>query len=296
MARIGFLACETTLPGSSARREDAFEHDLSVQAIQPAIEAAGHDFSIIDWAAPIEQFAGFDLVMLGTAWNYQDREQEFLTRLDALEAADIKVCNSSEIVRWNVRKTYLKELASKGAGTIPTMWLDRASASDVEQTFDAFEADTIVIKRQVGAGAEGQHIFHRGKVPATWQIDRPAMLQPFMPAIQAEGEYSLIFIDGEFSHALIKRATPGEYRIQSLYGGTEQAINPSPEDRAAADAIMASLPFAAPLYARIDMVRGPENSLLLMEAELIEPYLYPNEGPELGPRLGRAINRRLTEI
>ena len=294
MARIGFLACETTLPGAKGRREDAFEHDLSVKAIQPHIEQAGHDFTVIDWAAPIDQFAGLDLVMLGTAWNYQDREHEFLSRLEALEAAGITVCNPSQLVRWNMRKTYLKDLASKGASTIPTIWLDRANSNDVEAAFATFESDTIVVKRQVGAGAEGQSIFNRGNCPADWQMDRPAMLQPFMPAIQTEGEFSLIFIDGEFSHALIKRAAEGDYRIQSLYGGTEEAVTPSAEDRSAAAAIIASVPFETPLYARIDMVRGPENSLLLMEAEMIEPYLYPKQGPELGARLTAAINRRLT--
>jgi len=294
MARIGFLACETTLPGSKARRGDAFEHDLSVQAIQPFIEQAGHDWTVIDWAAPLDHFTGLDLVMLGTAWNYQDREHEFLSRLEALETAGVIVCNPCEIVRWNMRKTYLQDLASKGASTIPTLWLDRPNANDVECAFATYNSDTIVAKRQVGAGAEGQFIFHRDQVPDGWQMDRPAMLQPFLPAIQKEGEYSLIFIDGEFSHALIKRAAQGDYRIQSLYGGTEQAITPSDDDLAAAAAIIALLPFAAPLYARIDMVRGPENSLLLMEAEMIEPYLYPNQGPHLGSRLAKAIERRLT--
>ena len=293
MARIGFLACETTLPGSGARRGDAFEHDLMVKAIQPAVELAGHDWTVIDWAAPLDQFRGLDLVMLGTAWNYQDREVEFLDRLDALQAAGINVCNAPEIVRWNIRKTYLKELAEKGAKTIPTLWLDRANAQDVAQAFDRFDCDTLVVKRQVGAGAEGQSIFHRGEVPNEWQMNRPAMLQPFLPAIQIEGEISFVFVGGAFSHALIKRAAKGDYRIQSLYGGTEEAITPSAADQAAAAAIIDSLPFAAPLYARIDMVRGEENSLLLMEAEMIEPYLYPVEGPDLGSRMATAIDRRL---
>ena len=296
MARIGFLACETTLPGSKARREDAFEHDLSVKAIQPFIEQAGHDWTVIDWAAPLDHFTGLDLVILGTTWNYQDREHEFLSRLEALEAAGIIVCNPCEIVRWNMRKTYLQDLSRRGADTIPTTWLDRADTSDLERAFAAFGSNTIVVKRQVGAGAQGQFIFQRGQVPDGWQMDRPAMLQPFLPAIQNEGEYSLIFIDGEFSHALIKRAAEGDYRIQSLYGGTEEAITPSAEDLSAAAAIIALLPFAAPLYARIDMVRGPENSLLLMEAEMIEPYLYPKEGPHLGSLLAKAIERRLTTI
>jgi hypothetical protein len=116
------------------------------------------------------------------------------------------------------------------------------------------------------------------------------MIQPFLPAIQAEGELSFIFIGGELSHALIKRAAAGDYRIQSLYGGSEVAFDPAPADREAAEAGMAMLPFAQPpSYARIDMVRLDNGELAVIEAELIEPYLYPEQGPEFGKRLADAL-------
>ncbi len=289
------MACETTLPGSGIRREDAFEHDAMVAAIRPCVQASGHDWQVLDWAAPMADFTGIDLVMLGSSWNYQDREGEFLSRLEALDDAGVTVCNSLDIVRWNMRKTYLQTLGEAGAATIPTLWLELADARDANLAFDALHAETIVVKRQIGAGAEGQFIFNRGDVPVDWSMDRPAMIQPFLPAIQDEGEYSFIFTDGEFSHALIKRAAAGDYRIQSLYGGTEQAIEPAAGDLACAAGIIDKLPFDPPLYARIDMVRGLNKELWLMEAEMIEPYLYPLEGPELGPRLAAAINRRLRD-
>ena len=116
------------------------------------------------------------------------------------------------------------------------------------------------------------------------------MIQPFLPAIQREGELSFIFVSGQFSHALIKRASAGDYRIQSLYGGTETALDPDPADRAAAQGIMAMLPFAKPpLYARIDMVRLDGGALAVIEAELIEPYLYPEQGPGFGAMLAEGV-------
>jgi hypothetical protein len=263
-----------------------------VRAIRPAVENLGHQWSVIDWEAPIEHFTGIDLVVLGTCWNYQDKEEAFLAKLEALQNAGVAVCNSPDVVRWNICKTYLQELEKTGASTVPTLWLDTASTDDVQNAFAQFECDTIVAKRQIGAGAEGQSILHLGSVPHDWRMDRPAMLQPFLPAIQAEGEFSFIFIDGEFSHALIKRAAQADYRIQSLYGGTEEMIMPAPGDLVSAASIISNLPFAPPLYARIDMVRR-DNKLLLMEAEMIEPYLYPVEGPDLGARMAKAIDRRL---
>ena len=110
-----------------------------------------------------------------------------------------------------------------------------------------------------------------------------------MPSIVSEGEYSLIFIDGELSHALVKRPAPGDYRIQSLYGGVEAPVTLQNADMRDAQSVYDALPFDDLLYARIDMVRGPDGRLLLMEAELVEPYLYPVQGPQVGKLLADAI-------
>ena len=292
--KIAFLACPATLPGSPVRRPDAFEHDLYLGALRDGIGARGK-VTDIDWRAPLDQLAGFDLAILGTPWDYTEAKDEFLVRLGELEAAGVTVCNPLDVVRWNSDKLYLEDLAARGAVTIPTLWPERAGPEDVLAAFDHFDTDRVVVKRRVGAGAIGQDSFSRAGPPsADWSIEQAAMIQPFLPAIQTEGELSFIFIDGALSHTLIKQATCGDYRIQSLYGGTETPLDPAPADRAAAEAIMALLPFdQPPLYARIDMVRLEDGRLAVIEAELIEPYLYPAQGPELGPRLAEGIQRRL---
>ncbi len=296
MKRIGFLACPTTLPGSGVRRDDAFEHDLQITAYEPAFAKHGLSLKVIDWRAPLEAFEGIELVLLGTAWDYQDHAEEFLAKLDALEAAGLLVCNNAATVRWNVEKTYLRALSDAGAATIPTLWVDRVDARGVANAMKHFGADSVVVKRQVGAGALGQHRFSRSSMPdADWVMEQPAMIQPFLPQITQEGELSFIFIDGALSHALVKRAAKGDYRIQSLYGGTEKALEPSVEDTAAARAILANVPGGPPLYARVDMLRGEDDALLLMECELIEPYLYPVQGPKLGENLAAAIAKRVTQ-
>jgi glutathione synthase/RimK-type ligase-like ATP-grasp enzyme len=294
LPRIAFLACAETLPGSPTRRPDAFEHDLQISALRHGL-AGRADVTDILWDAPLDQLTGFDLAVLGTAWDYTDRPAEFLGRLEALEAMGVKVCNPADMVRWNADKGYLKVLADTGAASIPTLWHDDPGAADIIAAFDHFGTDRVVVKRRVGAGAVGQFSFTRAAPPAPdWRMGHPAMIQPFLPAIQHEGEYSLIFIDGLFSHALIKTAAAGDYRIQSLYGGRETPITPDSADLAIAQGVIAMLPFAAaPLYARIDMVRGLDGRLALIEAEMIEPYLYPEQGPQLGPKLAEAVLRRL---
>jgi hypothetical protein len=266
-----------------------------VGALRPAFEAAGMELVEIDWRAPLEAFDGMALVLLGTAWDYQDHLAEFLARLEALEAAGIAVCNPPEMVRWNGDKRYLKQLAAAGVPAIPTLWFDDAGRSDVAIALDAFAAPRVVVKRQVGAGGLGQHSFTHDALPEpAWRMGHACLIQPFLPSIVKEGEYTFVFIDGRFSHGVLKRAGEGEYRIQSLYGGFECDYTPAPGDLAAAQAVVAALPFADPLYARIDMARLPSGELAVMEAEMIEPYLYPVQGPELGARLAAAVTRRLS--
>ena len=287
---IAFLACPATLPGSPSRRPDAFEHDLLFAALDQGL-AGRAALTSIDWQAPLDQLARFDAAYLGTPWDYTEHKDAFLTRLDALEAAGVKVCNSAAVVRWNADKLYLRELAARGATSIPTLWPELPGPADLHASFDHFGCDRIVVKRRVGAGALGQDSFTR-EDPAIdhWRMDQPAMIQPFLPAIQREGELSFVFVVGQFSHALIKRAAGQDYRIQSLYGGTEVPLDPSPEDRGAAEGIMAMLPFAEPpSYARIDMVRLDRGALAVIEAELIEPYLYPLQSPGFGAMLAEGV-------
>lgn len=291
--KIAFLACPATLPGSPTRRPDAFEHDLYIDALRAGIGNRG-TVTDIDWRAPLETLAQFDAAILGTPWDYTEAKDEFLARLGELEQAGVTVCNPLAVVRWNSDKLYLKELGERGAVTIPTVWPERAGPADVLAAFEHFQTDRVVVKRRVGAGAIGQDSFTRDNPPpADWSLDQAAMIQPFLPAIQTEGEQSFIFIDGALSHALLKQATGGDYRIQTLYGGFETPLDPAPADRAAAEAVFALLPFdQPPLYARIDMVRLENGRLAVIEAELIEPYLYPEQGPNLGSMLADGILRR----
>lgn len=294
MTRIGFLACAETLPGAGERRGDAFEHDLEVAALRPAFAAAGLELVERDWRAPQAAFDGIALLLLGTAWDYQDFPQDFLARLDELVARGIMVHNPPEVVRWNFDKRYLQDLAVRGAITVPTLWLDDVDRAGVIAAMDRFGADRVVVKRQIGAGALGQHSFARDALPETgWHMGKPCMVQPFLASVPDEGEYTFLFIDGAFSHGVLKRAAAGDYRIQSLYGGSEHVFVPSSADLATAQAVVAALPFAPPLYCRIDMARLPNGELAVMEAEMIEPYLYPEQGPGLGDTLAQAIIRKL---
>ncbi len=287
--KVAYLASQKTLPNASGRRSDAYEHDAMMQCLRSAFEPKGAHVDDIAWDDPDTDWQAYDAAIIGTAWDYWDRHEDFLQTLQKIASAT-HLLNPITMVRWNSHKSYLRDLGAMGVSLIPTLWLDDANA-EATAVFDRLNTDDVVFKRQVGASADGQHRLHRGQpIPA---MPEPMMTQPFLRSIQSEGEFSFIFIDGVFSHALMKRAADGDYRIQSEYGGTETVIVPSPEDIATAQNVLSATPDETPLYARVDMLRGEAGDLLLMELELVEPYLYPLQGPELGDRLYAALQRRL---
>jgi len=287
--RIAYLASALTLPGSPVRRNDAFEHDWMMEALRPAFAAEGMALEDVAWDDTGADWAGYDAAIIGTTWDYWDRTEEFLATLRAIET-QTRLFNPAALVAWNARKTYVKALEARGARLIPTLWIEEMTEDAAQAAFDTLASDTLVFKRQVGAGADGQHRLRRGE--AIPDMPHPMMVQPFMRSIVEEGEISFVMIGGELSHALVKTAKPGDYRIQSLYGGIETPVTPGKADLEAAHAVLAALD-EPPLYARVDMLRAPDGGLLLMELELIEPYLYPRQGPKLGPRLATALKARL---
>ncbi|MEI6440583.1 MAG: hypothetical protein WCO83_10285 [Alphaproteobacteria bacterium] len=286
--RIGYLACAEVLPGAVKRRPDAFEHDQEVAAIRPALEACGVDLVEIDWRLcdPTE----FDLLWVRTTWDYVRREAEFLAFLARAQEAT-RVENSLEVIAWNLSKRYLRGLIDKGLPVIPSLFVEKATP--LGEVFDALGVDEIVLKPVIGAGGFGQSRLHLKDLDPRAEMSAELFAQPLIPEICTFGEISMIFVDGEFSHALRKTPIAGEYRIQVIHGGKNQPYQPSTGEIAIAKSFVDSLPAPA-LACRVDLVPHGEG-LLLMELEAIEPHLFPEFGPDLGPLVAKAcLNRSLT--
>jgi len=289
MISIAYLSSKATLPGSPTRRSDAFEHDRMMDALRDPFAERGLDVQDVDWADESIDWATFGAAIIGTTWDYWDHAEMFLRTLETIES-QTKLFNSAALVKWNSDKRYLRSFEQSDVRLIPTLWIDRVDQRAFAEAFQTLGSEDLVFKRQVGAGADGQ--YRLTPADALPDLPHPMMVQPFLSTIQTEGELSFIFIDGASSHALLKQAKPGDYRIQSTYGGFETAVTPSTHDLDQAAQVLDALD-ETPLYARVDMLRDTEDSLQLMELELIEPYLYPLEGPELGPRLAAAMANRL---
>ncbi len=273
--KIGILVSDNMMPGTDGVREDIFELEEQMGKVAPAFAAHGMETTIIRWREAASRAADFDAMMPMFVWDYfEGNETAFLDQMtQASEQAYI--FNPVNVLRWNSEKSYLDELGQKGAPVIKTLYLDKVSEAGIAQAFETLETEKLVIKPIIGGGAWRQVLYTKGTpFPSADELPPDvAMVQAFLPSVQAEGEYSFLYFGGKFSHGVLKRAKSGDYRIQSLYGGTEETYQPKSDELASAQAILDALDFE-PLYARVDLLRGNDGMLKLIELELLEPYLY----------------------
>lgn len=252
-----------------------------------ALTAAGLVVEQRVWTDPGD-LAGYDLILPLFAWGYQRDVAAWYALLDRLEAAALPVANPVPVLRWNSDKAYLSELGAKGVAVVPTVEVAALDDAALEEARAALGAEEIVIKPAISGGADGTHRIAPGDtIPADAQGQR-RLVQPLMPGILAEGEYSLFFFAGKFSHAIVKRPASGDFRVQEQFGGRETPWDANEAAQALAAAALAAAP-APPVYARVDMVGDAAGRLHIMELELIEPSLFLHHAPDKGAAFGHAV-------
>jgi glutathione synthase/RimK-type ligase-like ATP-grasp enzyme len=254
----------------------------------------------ISWRTPERNWQRFDIVVIRSPWDYPSDAPRFIRLLEQIEASGTPLLNPLELVRWNLHKSYLGWLHERNVSVVPTRWLDQPGHKDIVAMFTEHATDTLVIKPSVGANAEHAHVLRADTMDLEWPCIEPvfekrqAMVQPFRPAIQSEGEFSLIFMDGELSHAINKKPRQGDFRSQEEHGADISLARPESLLVHRASEAVAALS-AKPLYGRADMIRNPAGDFEVMELELIEPSLYLRMEPGAPERFARAIIRRAAQ-
>jgi glutathione synthase/RimK-type ligase-like ATP-grasp enzyme len=211
----------------------------------------------------------------------------------------VPTINCTELLRWNSNKRYLLQLPPLGVDIVPTQVVQ---AGDLVDAVLAMRGCDVVIKPTVSASAWCTIRGRAGAAElanaiASLPADLHYMLQPYVREVADEGEWSLLFFDGEYSHAVLKRPAANDYRVQREFGGRVEFIAPDAATiEAAHDAAVAvkSLGFGDGAYARIDGVRSG-GAFLIMEVEMIEPFLFLKGTPGASERFAAAILRRLRE-
>jgi glutathione synthase/RimK-type ligase-like ATP-grasp enzyme len=257
------------------------------------LRAAGAAVSAAAWNDPAVDWARFDVVVIRSTWDYHTFYADFLAWLARLEQLNVRTINPVPLLRWNSDKPYLLQLPRLGVETAPT---EVVSARALGAALDSMPGRDIVIKPTVSASAwctvrgRADGIDLRDSIAAL-PTHLDYLVQPFVPEVASEGEWSLLFFDGVYSHAVLKRPARGDYRVQLEFGGDREFIEPDETTIAAASGAISavqSLGFERPVYARIDGVRSG-GRFLIMEVEMIEPFLFLSGAVAASQRFADAI-------
>jgi glutathione synthase/RimK-type ligase-like ATP-grasp enzyme len=266
----------------------------SDQLYAEALRRRGAEVRGAAWNGAQSAFAGADAVVLRSTWGYYREPEAFRAWTEAM-AANTRLFNPIALVRWNLRKDYLDKLAAAGV-RVPRSHLVPATGEAIARVFHDRQWPRAVVKPATGASGYYVDLVTAGEIAGL--IGRlpdkvragGVVVQEFLPEI-AEGELSLVYFDGAFSHAVRKRPPPGEFRVNSRFGATRHSETPGPDIVAQGVAALRALP-ERPLYARIDGVVR-EGSLIVLEVEVLEPALFMEFAPESAERFAEATLARL---
>ena len=259
--------------------------------LQRTLEGVGIATVATPWTAHLDDAAGLQghaCVLPLLAWGYHHDHARWLRACTTWQREGLPMANPVGVLAWNSDKRYLQELAARGVAIPPTTFTDEVSQALVDRIFADTGADELIVKPAVSGGAWKTRRLRRGDaVDEAAGIDM--LVQPYVPTIETEGETSLLYFGGRFSHAVNKRPVDGEFRVQEEFGGMYTLL-PSPPAGAVALAEEVLAAIDDPLLnARIDMVPDADGRWLLMEAELIEPDFYLNVDPAQGAGFARAL-------
>jgi glutathione synthase/RimK-type ligase-like ATP-grasp enzyme len=242
-----------------------------------ALERRGIDARPTVWSDEHVDWTEFDAVVIRSTWDYFDRLAEFLAWVDTLP---VPVFNPKSVVAWNAHKSYLLDLAARGVPVVDTLYVERGDAAEVPWP-DA------IVKPAVAVNAHGLERVRAGdEIRATTQ---QLLVQPFLPSIETEGELSLLYAAGSFSHAVRKTPRAGDIRVQPEWGGRIGLVEPPEEAKDVAAKALRAVDEPL-LYARADLVRAADGTLRVIELELVEPSLFLLGDPAATARFADAFS------
>ncbi|MBS1958028.1 MAG: hypothetical protein JST80_01015 [Bdellovibrionales bacterium] len=273
--RVCLLTCEDIFahPDGKLAQDDDF--------LVTELERQGYSVRLVAWNRfnPSEKF---DAVMVRTTWDYTQRCDEFLERMEAISLVS-PLFNPFSILKWNSHKSYLLDLLERGVPVVSTWMLKPTdSLREIEHDLALMRVEEWIFKPAISATSEGLSRVKRYELSAallqSQASGRDYLIQPYLPEIST-GEISLNFFGKKFSHAVVKSPKGGDFRVQEAYGGTKRAYVPTEAEIQFGERVLQKVPDPL-LVARVDFIQtsgGP----VLMELELIEPMLFFGTSTEL---------------
>lgn len=252
--------------------------------VTKALEKVGFIVDRTNWDNDSYNWSKTDLALFRTTWDYFDKFKEFRNWLDDVSEKTTLI-NPKSIIDWNFDKQYLKELEIKGVNIPDTQIIKSGDSNNLAFHFKHSGYKKAVLKPCVAGAArhtyviEGSNVSHYESIFKELIASEPMMLQGFQTSIQEKGEVSIIMFGGNYSHAVLKKAKRGDFRVQDDFGGTVHNYLPSDDEIAFAQQVLLHVE-PLPSYARVDYFWDNNMQLALGELELIEPELWFRNYPK----------------
>jgi hypothetical protein len=249
-----------------------------------AVEAAVWSDGSVDWSR-------FSSIVIRSCWDYHHRHAAFLEWLAKIEALGLSIWNRPNLIRWNIDKIYLRELQEKGFRIPATVWVDKGSRIDVREVLRSQGWQRAVLKPRVSASGHstvlvGEDLVGQEQVDPIFRVSG-GLIQEYLDVVETAGEWSLLFFNKKYSHAVLKRPKTGEFRTQIEHGGSFDLAVPQRDYIGGAQTVINSIEGPL-LFARVDGV-PVGGKFTLMELELIEPYLFLSLAESAAPELAKAF-------
>ena len=266
---------------------------------QPTLDALRHEglsAGVRGWDDPDATWDDARVVLPRATWTYPWALGAYEGWLDRVAAGGATLLNPPEVIRWNLHKRYLLQLASEGVPTTPTTVIDRGERVALSTIMASHRWEDVVVKPAVSAGSyrtlrvRSENLREGEEHLASLLVERDVLVQPYLRSVQTYGERALVWIDGELCHAVRKNP---RFQGEDENVSTEAMPISDAEARVAEEALEVVRGLGDLLYARIDMAPGPDDRPMIMELELIEPSLFFPQNPAAAARFARAVARRL---
>ena len=261
--------------------------------VKTALGNKGFKVTRKSWSDPEFDWSNTKAVLFRTTWDYFDRYAEWKEWLENTSKVT-QMINPFSTIQWNMDKHYLGDLKKKGVNIPETLYLERGTQTTLADLLKETGWNDCILKPCISGAARHTYKLNQNNIrehEATFQqliAEEAFMLQPFQKNVVEKGEVSLMVMGGQFTHAVLKVAKPGDFRVQDDFGGTVHEYTPNKEEIAFAEkAVAACSP--QPFYARVDVIRDNNDELAVIEMELIEPELWFRMKPEAADVLAASI-------
>jgi glutathione synthase/RimK-type ligase-like ATP-grasp enzyme len=272
------------------------ELDPDSRLLLPELDERGIDYEIAIWNDSAVDWSSYDAILIRSTWDYFHHARDWAAWLDKVESLGVPMLNPLRVIRWNSHKSYLQQLAQADVPVVDTVMTQGDTGADLADLMRGAGWEDAIVKPAIDGGAA--RLFRvRDVDDAQARFDElvaqgDVLVQPFLESITDQGELSLLYFGGELSHTLRKTAKPGDIRVQPVWGGNAEIIGPTAEMIHVAERTFDAIEEEI-LYARVDLVRADDNTLRLIELEVIEPLLFLELDDGAAGRFADALVARL---